>query len=78
MQSILDNIDHLRIERKCRYLDDNLSRGNKRISVLQKYGSTKKYQEVRRSTQKYVEVPRSPEKYAEVPRSTMNYLVVYV
>jgi hypothetical protein len=48
-------------------------RGNKRISVLPKYKSTKKYQEVPRSTEKYREVPRSTKKYREVPRSTKKY-----
>ena len=50
-----------------------LSRGNKRTSVLQKYGSTKKYREVSRSTEKYGEVRRSIEKYREVSRSTKKY-----
>ena len=44
-------------------------RGNKRTSVLQKYESTKKYEEVRRSTEEYEEVRRSTRKYQEVPRT---------
>ena len=52
------------------------TRGEKQTSVLLKYRSTEKYQEVPRSTEKYREVQRSTgstEKYREVQRSTEKY-----
>ena len=52
---------------------DPFPRGNKQTSVLLKYRSTKKYQEVPRSTKKYQEVQRSTKKYQEVRRITKKY-----
>ena len=57
-------------------------RGNKRTSVLRKYGSTKKYREVHRSTENYGDVSRiacmKAEKKItdfvhEIPKSVMQW-----